>query len=504
MNRKMSQNLINEVEKRIKNLEASDQYFRDFLRDASSATSSASVDGQVGTSTPRYFGAMNTFLANPSNVGIGILARMIETDDTVLCAVQFKSLMMLSKIGEYAHDNPEIQKFVRDFLEKMEEPTWTESLEAMSSYVAYGFSVSEVIWGLNKKLQKIPKKVKTYHPSTICFEVDPWGDITKDGIVQFVIQNAQISNPNNYWPYFQYGFTVKNPFETPSDRLLPYRMPFINNYGCVRIPKAKCIHHTNGDLYSFGSPYGKSQVRTAHLAWQLKVFFLKQLGIAGKRQATPAVWGTAPVNQNKVRITTPDGMKEELSPMEAMAKMMSNRETDDALITGPKEQGYSIEVINAEADLDQFLNVINQLNTYIFRSFLLPSLVMTDGSAGSRSLGDKHFQIVDFMAEQESKKFCEVIIKQMIRPAIEANFGEQDNYGKFTERPQTIEERERLANLFSTVANSGFMKAYDKADGDYVRSALHLPKQDESFYVKPMPDFNTDKDSEDEDGPKET
>ena len=314
MTRKISPALEHALLSKIESLKQEDAYMKNIFGShtpgGASSIDDTSVNGQVGTTVPKYFGAVDTFIANPSNVAIGILSRMIETDPTVMSSVQFKSLMMLSKIGEYQHEDPEIQDFVRDFLAKMDGPTFKQSLEGQSSNTGYGFSVSEKIYGINKKNQKVPVKIKTYHPSTLVFEVDPYGEITPEGIVQFTIQYGQLSNPNVYFPVFQYGFNVKNPFETPNDRVLPYRLPFIGNYGLARIPKSKCIHHVSGSVMSFGSPYGKSNVRTAHLAWQLKVFFLKQMGIAGKRQASPFIWATAPHNQNKTEYQDHRGKKE--------------------------------------------------------------------------------------------------------------------------------------------------------------------------------------------------
>ena len=500
--------LKNEIELKLAELESEDKYFKDMIFDISTGSSSSSVNdaniNQIGTSVPRYFGAMDTFISNPSNVSLGILARMIETDDTVKSSVEFKSMMMLSKIGEYQNADKKLEQFVRNFLMRMEGPTFMESLEAQSSSGAYGFSVSEKIYGLNKEMQKVPMKVKTYHPTTIAFEVDPYGDVTPNGIIQFIIQNSQLSNPNTFFPQFQNGFVNKNPFTTPEDRLMPYRIPFANTYGLARIPKDKCIHHVNNSMLSFGSPYGKSPVRTAHLAWQLKVFFMKQMGIAGKRQASPFIWGSAPHNSNKMRVTMPDGSIKDMNPIEALSDILGRRDTDDSIVTGPKDAGWNVEAIAAQTNLDQYLNVIDHLNTYIFRAFLLPSLVMTDGSAGSRSLGDKHFQMVDRMAEAEAQKFGQTVINQLIRPAIEMNFGEQEEYGHFAQRPQNIEERERLTNIFTNLANAGYMKAYNKTDNEYVRSTLHLPEQEESFYTEtspnldPLPDDSGDEPTADE------
>ena len=507
----LSASLEKHLEQKITSLEQENKYIQNLLHDLSPSSGASSLEdatGQIGTSTPRYFAAADTFIANPSNVSLGIISRMVETDDTVLAACQLKSLMMISKIGEYQHPEPEIAEFVRGFIQRMEGPTWAESLEAMSSYGVYGFSVSEKIWGLNKKNQKVPIRVKTYHPTTLAFEVDEFGDITEQGIIQFVIQDAQISNPNNFFPYFQSGFQVKNPFSTPVDRILPYRIQFANTYGLVRIPKNKVIHHVNNSFLAFGSPYGKSAVRTAHLAWQLKVFFMKQMGIAGKRQASPFIHATAPLNGNQIKIPQSDGSVKMMNAIDALSDVLARRETDDSIVTGPADAGYVINAIAAQSNLDQFLNVIDHLNTYIFRSFLLPSLVMTAGESGSRALGDKHFEIVDRISEADAQKFGLNIINQLVRPAIEMNFGEMDDYGHFAQRPQSIDERVQLANMFASLASAGYMQPMNKTDNEAVRSNLHLNDADESFFTQPSPNMPGPDDAhdftDDEEAPEET
>lgn len=435
--------------------------------------------GQEGTSIPRLYYATDSFIVNPSSVGTSMLARMVETDDSVSSSVQFKTLMILAKMGDYHHPDKKISEFVNGFLKKLERPTWLETMEAVLSSGAFGFSISEICWGLNKDLEKIPVRIPTYHPSTIAFEVDDSGQITDEGVIQFTYQYSQFANPNMNPALVAetYGWKVKNPFTTPNDRLMPTRMPFIWNYGIARIPRNKVIHSTNLPMFAFGSPYGKTAVRTAHLAWQLKVFVMKQLGIAVKRQATNTLWGTAPQGQAKVTSTDHHGKKsgDLITASEALRQMLADRETDDALVTGPETAGYKITNLANAANIDQIVNVIDKLDVRIFRCFLLPSLVMTDGSAGSRSLGDKHFQIVDKIADQDADKFGITLINDLVRPAIRENFGTQDDYGKFTKRPQSIEERERLSNMFTTLGNGGWLKNYVKGDMEYVRTSLSLP-----------------------------
>lgn len=434
-------------------------------------------DQQYGTAIPKLFYQMNSYVTNPSAVGTGVMSRMIETDDAISSSIQFKILMILSKIGDYHHDNAEISDFVNGFIKRLKGPTWQESLQAMLSCKGYGFSVSEPVYSIDSKLRKVPVRIPTYHPNTVAFEVDEFGSITEDGVIQFILQHTQFTNPNNRTAgSIQYGNRVTNPFVTPTDRVMPYRIPFLYQYGLVRIPRKKIIHMVNLPMFSFGNPYGKTEVRTAHLAWQLKQFLMRQLGIAAKRNANGFIWGQAPGGTQKVKTKLPDGSEVERSPRDALQSILGNRENDDAVVTGSKEDGWGIDAIPAAGTLEQYTNVMKDLDVRIFRCFLLPDLVMTSGESGSRSLGDKHWEIVDTMAANEAGNFMESIMNDMIIPVIQANFGEQEDYGKFKERAQSWEEKDIMARIFSTLVTSGIMKNHVKDDLNFMRQEMGLPK----------------------------
>jgi len=455
------------------------------------------VDDQIGTEIPKVFTSIDrNFVIDPSNVGTGILDRMIKTDDTVNSAVQFKIMMILSKLGEYSHKDDKITQFVQSYLENMRMPTWSSALESMLSFHGYKFSVSEIVFSLKDNLQKVPMRVATYHPSTIAFEVDKNGNVTEDGILQYTQQRAIQFSLNNRFQSITHGFKVNNPFSTPVDRLHPWRTPIFSQLGLVRIPRNKVIHLMGQEWHGFGNPYGNSGVRTAHLLWQLKVFILKQMGISSKRKGTPKIWGTAPKGAQQVEVTRGDGTKAQVTTQESLRLMLQDVQNFDSIVTGPQTDGWSVTTLDDTTDLSQFIDVINGLNTWIFRCFLLPSLILTDGQAGSRSLGDKHFQIVDRIAEQDADKFGEQLINQMIERTIIENFGDQDNYGQFLRRPQTIEEQQRLASMFGQLGNDGWMSPTLKEDMDFVRDSLRLTPLDDSFF-KPFEldadaDFKTD------------
>lgn len=438
------------------------------------------IQAQVGATVPEFFGALKTAVVNPSAIGVGILDRMIETDDTISSALEFKILMILARIGEYHHEDPKIRKFVQHFIKEMKAPTWEQALEGVLSACGFGFSVTEILWAIDRDMHIYPRALKTYHPSTICFEMDREG-VTEDGVLQFTSQFSQTANPNRIYPAVRHGWKVQTTFETPPDRLTPYRVPYINNFGVVRIPRTKVIHHAYRAGRAFGSPYGKTPVRTAHLAWQLKNFFIKQLGIAGDKASMPTVVGRTPKSGQSVEFKDRDGVKKTMSAREAMLEMLKDIKSKDSVVIGSESEGYAIDVLQNTVQLSSFTDVINNLNVYIFRCFLIPSLVMTDGSSGSRSLGDKHFEIVGHIADVDARNFKQTLINDLIQPAIEKNFGPQESYGEFQKRHQSTEEIERLANIFFTLANTGFVDPTDKDDFSHVRKSVGLPEKAESI-----------------------
>ena len=434
------------------------------------------IDAQIGATVPEFFSELKTAVINPSAIGVGILDRMIETDDTISSALEFKILMILARIGDYHHKDQGIREFVQNFIKKMKGPTWEQALEGICSACGFGFSVTEILWAINEHYEIYPRSLKTYHPSTICFEMDKEG-IADDGILQFTSQFSQTANPNRIYPAVRYGWKQQVTFETPPDRLTPIRIPYINNFGVVRIPRNKVVHHAYRAGRAFGSPYGKTPVRTAHLAWQLKNFFIKQLGIAGDKASMPTTVGRAPQNGQNVRYKGADGVVQEMTPREAMIEMLRDIKSKDSIVIGPEAEGYFIDVLQNTVQLSSFTDVINNLNVYIFRCFLIPSLVMTDGSAGSRALGDKHFEIVGHIADVDARNFTQTIINDLIQPAIEKNFGPQDSYGEFQKRHQSTEEVEKLSNIFLNLVNMGALDTSDQEDFAHVRKSVGLPEK---------------------------
>ncbi len=443
---------------------------------------------QMGTEVLEFYNSIQTAVVNTSTIDVGIIDRMIETDDTISSALEFKKLMATSSIGSYHHDNSKIKDFVNDALLKLKGPTWRESIEAQFSHVDFGFSVTEKVWGLNDKMQKIPVKLATYHPSTICFEMDQSG-IADDGILQFTNDFSQSSNPNYIYSAVRNGWKINDPFSTPIDRLLPKRVPFITNTGVVRIPKSKVIHHINKAGRSFGSPYGKTSVRTAHLLWQMKNFFIKQMGIGAKKASTGTIWGQAPASGHNVSYLDQDGNRTQKSAREAMIEMLKNFETSDSLVTGSSKEGYGLQVLQNAVQLGSFSDVINAIDVWIFRCFLIPSLVMTDGSAGSRALGEKHFDIVNQIADADANVFKQTLINELIEEMVVANFGPQDDYGKFLDREKTSDELEKAANLYTMLVDRGILDSFNITDKNYIREALGVPTTKDAGLPPPLDEF---------------
>lgn len=449
---------------------------------------------QIGSTIPRHYFASESFTLNPSAISAGLILKLVETDETIMSAVEFKILMLVSKIGDYDHSNPEIKDMVQNFLKNLRYPAWIETLESFASSYITGFSVSEIVCGLNEKMQKVPVRVPTYHPSTIAFETDRNGLITENGILQFIEMNSyEYGNPNERFATVSRYSRIRNPFVTPDDRPMPTPLPGLNGYGMVRIPRDKVVHITNKAYLSFGSPYGKTSVRAVHLAWQMKCFFIKQMGITSKKNGTPTIVGQAPHAGVEVEITYPDGRKENLSPQEALRKMLEDRESNDSIVIGAEEEGYKINVVQNTATLDGLIAAVNLMNVLIFRGFLMPSLIMTDGSSGSRSLGDKHFDIVNRIADVDAKKFKGAIIRDLIEPTIKENFGEQEDYGSFLERPASIEEQEKMSTIVSQMTTDGFLSASSEADREWVRSNLGAPKDDFNLFGDDDPEEPIDR-----------
>lgn len=450
---------------------------------------------QMGTSTPMLYASLQRFVANPSTVSVETYKRMLDTDETVGAGIDFMNLAFIARFGDYQHPNKDIEKFVRRALNEME-GSWHENLDEMFSAEWSGFSVTEQVWKFDPDFDGapafVPKKVVTYPPLTMVFAVDRHGKILQDGVYQYqrfhntYLNNASMLNPLD-------GFRP-DTLAKSGDYPYPIRISSDLTYLTVKLPLDKIIHLRSSSTGKFDNPYGRSILRRAYKNWVMKEAFLKMWLVAADKKGTPLVVGYAAPNDSVLSDNQRPGQYgSDPQPMradQAMASAFKNMHNSSFMVLpGRKGEQFDIEAIAVQGDLNVFKEGVDYFNAAIMRALLIPPLIMTGGDGkGSYALSETHSKMFNKIIDGKLKVYKQGILEQFIKKIIAYNFPNdlwaKDGAGDFVFEEHDPEMMEKLANVFGSLTEKGYMDAGSQADFDEVRSKMGVNKRkvsNESF-----------------------
>lgn len=205
------------------------------------------------------------------------------------------------------------------------------------------------------------------------------------------------------------------------------------------------------------SPLGKSFLSRLYPYWSAKKMLLNLLVNAMERFAVPPI---------VVQSDDPETAAEQISNMYS------------AGIVGITKDSQ-IEVIKIPQLADDFRKTIEYLNVLIYRSLLLPQLLLTTEFSGTYNLGKVHLQLFEESARGYAKVISNAILEQFVSQILELNFTNIDDYGRFIYTAVLdIETKKALADIIRALTEAGFIDALDDADNDFVRGLFELPKRE--------------------------
>lgn len=442
---------------------------------------------QMGTTVPQLYGSLSRFIANPSTVSVETFKRMLDTDDTIGAGLDFLNLALIARFGDYKHPVPQIQQFVRRALNQME-GSWHQNLDEMFSAEWAGFSISEKIWDFKHDFDGapafVPKRIVTYPPLTLVFAVNRHGDILNDGIYQY--QRFHNTFFNNYIHGVSDGELDgfrPDTFASIGDYPYPIRIAADLTYLTVKMTRDKVIHLRSSSTGKFDNPYGRSILRRAYKNWVLKDAFLKMWLVAADRKGTPLVVGYAAPNEtvlSQKQGVGVDGAPQVMDSSSGLANILKTIHNSSFIVVpGRKSEEYEIDSVQIQGDMNVFKDGIEYFNKALMKSMLIPPLVMTSGDgSGSWALGTEHSKMFNKIVDGKLKPYKQGILDQLIQPMLAYNFPrkmwERHGYGEFVLEEYDVEMMEKLANIFRTVTESGYMSPSEQQDMDEVRQKLNL------------------------------
>jgi len=195
--------------------------------------------------------------------------KMLAEDDAVSPGLEFLAYSVVSRLGEYRHENDEITQYVKLCLERIHGTLHRAIRDALSYSIAFGYSVTEF---------------------TLTQEDGRW----------------LLSSLSPYWPEgckFKVGKKEDNSIDVLSIEQ--------NTDGTtVDIPRYKAIVLRHGSSIS---PYGKSRLKLCHRWWRIKEHAARWFAIALEKYTLPLLLG---------KTESPDEMEEALENLAAKSSLV--------------------------------------------------------------------------------------------------------------------------------------------------------------------------------------
>lgn len=344
--------------------------------------------------------------------------QMLEDDESIGTGLEYLSGRVVSKIGEFSHDDRRIKELVDHCIESVRGTMTEIRKDILRNSFAFGFGVAEFtikdeggLWVLSS--------MPVYDPSTISFKMAKFPDNSYG--IGSVMQKSGMGQD-------------------------------------IEIPSGKCLIKTHGNG---NSPYGHSLLRRCYRWWAFKRAVPKLWAVALERYGMPLLHGTADSEG------TGKKLEEALANINSKAYVVTNDKCNVQTVGAP---GGDISSGYMAAD--------ELCDKKIYRALFLPSLLGSGENGGSYSLGQVHLELFNATAVSQAEEYIDCELEQLWRPLIEWNFGPQENYGEFAITDSIpADEKKTLSEMLLNLANAGVVDP--DSDREWMREVLGLPEPEE-------------------------
>lgn len=367
------------------------------------------------------------------------IRRQMLKDAQVKAVVEMLKEAVLSSGWEINYDwevdknlGKQMVSFLYEVLNRINEQPWSaggieDLIEKFMDALWLKKSVTELVYAHDKINEYIfVKKAKLLPPESIRLPCDHLGNLMAVEQYPYNIENQ----------YMESGEYIKEGVEP------------------ILLDMDKIILWVNGDDYT--QFHGKSELDSVYKYWFLKDFILKFWSMFVERFGAPLLIAFVKAKNMKA---ARDGLKNIIT------------ETSFAL-----EKDDKLEIVEPEKEGNVFKMMISYCDNEITKGLLLPTLVLGDVEAGSKSLGEIQFKFFEFRAQFVQRKL-ENLIRALIKKLIDLNFSGVKYYPVFTFKPISATQRRMMAQTFDLLVKNALIHPLEP----WVRKELQLPEVDEEF-----------------------
>jgi hypothetical protein len=205
----------------------------------------------------------------------------------------------------------------------------------------------------------------------------------------------------------------------------------------------------------FGNPYGTSELVSCYRAWWYKRGTIASWMRALERHGAPWILGKTASRSLKAK----EELLETLKPISSDAI---------AVYGGEDEVNLVQPIFNSRS----FWMAVDYFDRMIFRSRLMPALVLSEGEThGSYALGKKHFDVFLMSVLSLRRHLGRIILHKIIYPSLLWNIGPGVEIGELIWDPLKSEDVHYIMEAFVKGATRG---AFNHPDMDVANTARAL------------------------------
>lgn len=397
-------------------------------------------EGAIATRLGELTSQVMGDLQNPNKIKIRDLGKALDADPVAYSCAELKASRAIETVGDYKHENGEIDKFVNKNFETLI-GNIQEVFGELCSSLPFGFALMEIVWKKQKYKNRIYWVIKEFRS-------------LKPENVSFKVHNGDIS-----YVLYQDGGVEK------------------------KIPMWKIIHIANGFITKSGAKkyFGNPELKRAYPYIKLKSLIFAELGVSAKRTATGLLWGQANSNlsttltdENGKPLRDNTGAVKTIPHTQALQRQLKQIENNSAVVTDENTQLQALNVPGGE----QFWNYAKaMLDEQIMRAFSIPELVWSGGSGslGLGALSNVQLTLLDSSIQSVVQQIKNKMIEKVVRPLIISNFGHQNNYGEFTRQIQDDPQMEsQVTSNLITALSMGLVPSNDPQAINELRRRIRL------------------------------
>lgn len=369
---------------------------------------------------------------NPDKVGINKYQEMYRADETVSSGIDFITLSVLARLGEYSHPDKKITDFILRQFERIHGSMYLVVEEILSTAIINGFSVSEMIFDVVDGLIQITD-IQTLDPACVCFNLHQDGQLKNR--VKGVKQTGSL-----------FDSTSKNSNDNPIEKYIIYS-------------------HNSKNL----NPYGTSRLRSIYPVYYVKKSMMCSWTICLERFGSPFLKGEV---GTEAPTSIFDGRGEEIGIYDFLERTMSTIQAKTSIVV---PEGVKIEAIQSAQNGTvgiAFEKIIDYCNKMIYRGLLIPGLTAATDTNGNRALGTVHQSLFFLGLKKLTRDITEILLDQLIRRLITWNFGEQETFGTFQTDEFDPDVANTLAELYQKAVNTGYLFADEFSDVNSMREKI--------------------------------